>query len=132
MTSWKCSCVLVLLLGSSENLSPHWWYFISLSISLFFLFIRLWRMVLPLQLQDISNMRKSFYRPQGKVKKNQIRISLVWLHGAGGFCSRKYCSLLAWWASKGLWESFGRISNYRYRSSVSEKWNCSFIWFILN
>lgn len=66
-------------------------------------------MVLPLQLQDISNMRKSFYRPQGKVKKNQIRISLVWLHGAGGFCSRKYCSLLAWWASKGLWESFGKF-----------------------
>ena len=59
--------VLVLLLGSVEKLSPCCDYISFLA--LFFNF-RLWGMVLPSQLQDISNMRKSFYHPQGKVPRS--------------------------------------------------------------
>lgn len=46
-----------------------------LILSLFFFNSRLWGMVSPLQLQDISNTRKSFYHPQGKVHCKRKYIS---------------------------------------------------------
>jgi len=55
-------------------------------------------MVLPLQLQDISNMRKSFYHPQGKVpriKLGSVSFDSLGLVGFAVVLTSKYYSLLA-------------------------------------
>lgn len=50
-----------------------------------YLNVRLWQMVLPLQLQDISNTKKNFYHPQGKVPRIKFESVLSDSLGLVGF-----------------------------------------------